>query len=475
MRTHTAVSVACLFVLAALVPFGANGQGGDPSSTCELDGVHCCGDLELVFLNPDLKPRSDGKIHAQGSFFAQFQAIGADADKIKTFAFSFGADSGVEFDEQVCDLPVPFSGQQLYFYRADQNPDDGFFINLQTDLVPDGDYTAAVHAYDENDEELARFWARAVVDNCDDAPGVSKCTGNPSQINAHDQTMPWPIVLPGDGQLPEGEIGFTIEFAEKLHPDTPVTVYLNNEDITDQLEDWDGRQWDNDYFLGYYPYGLNDVLPTDCGENPAGNCATLGPAYKWTVRELDADDVLRVEGLDDSLNIATKDIHVGSGVTGGAISDLIPILTWQFDKIAAEVDLMSGINPVFKATLTNSGGAEGHPFAQTEGPEGWEFEWNPPHKPVPPGASTEQELTIIVPQTEKPGQYQVNATMEYSQAGQDKELRQVVTITVLGDVVEEDPDLQKSGDDDKKKSPGIGLVVLLAAVFAAVAVLRRRR
>lgn len=479
MRKYTILSIVMMFAAAAMIPMGAHAQGGDATSSCDLDGVHCCGDLELVFLNPDLQPRSDGKIHAQGSIFAQFQAIGDQADEIATFAFSFGplVSEDAFTEDTVCDLPLWHSGQAVPFYRADQNPDDGFFINLQTNLVPDGEYTAAVHAYDADDEELARFWANAVVDNCEDSgtPIPERC--DEAGVKLMDKTMPWPIVLPGDGQLPDDKTGFTIEFAENLHPDDPIKVTLNGEDITDELETWDGREWDNDYFLGYYPFGLAEVLPSECSQQPPQDCTTLGPAYKWEQRDLTDDDVLRVEAMDASIhsNAATKDLHIGSGITGGAISDQIPILTWQFDRVSAEVDLENAVTPIFKAKLTNSGNQEGHPFADTEVPEGWEAEWNPPHKPVPPGASTEQELAITVPSDAAPGDYQINATMTYAAGGTDKALEQVVVVTVLGEGEGDiDIDLQEQDDDGDEESPGAGFIALAVVVAAVVVAVRRR-
>jgi hypothetical protein len=113
-----------------------------------------CGELQLVFRNADLQRRSDGFVHASGSFFAQFQAIGPTADEITFFGFSFGpVQSPIEDDTEVggmtvCDAPPQawFTGAYILNYRADTNPDDGFFINLQTDLVPDGTYAAAEHA-----------------------------------------------------------------------------------------------------------------------------------------------------------------------------------------------------------------------------------------------------------------------------------------------------------------------------------------
>src|SRR5688500_8180847 len=91
--------VACGFLLAGLAL-------AIPPASAQ---THTCGDIQLVFVNPDLQPGEDGIIRASGQFFAQFQAIGADADKITTFGFSFGPDS-VEFDEAACSQPLWATG-----------------------------------------------------------------------------------------------------------------------------------------------------------------------------------------------------------------------------------------------------------------------------------------------------------------------------------------------------------------------------
>ncbi|MGB1585440.1 MAG: hypothetical protein ACPHID_00135 [Thermoplasmatota archaeon] len=223
-----------------------------------------CGDIQLIFRNPDLQRENDGNIHAQGSFFAQFQAIGPDADKITFFGFSFGpAPSPIQDDSGVCDTPPGtwLTGAYILNYRADTNPDDGFFINLQTDLVPDGAYTAAVHAYDANNQELARAWTNALVDNCDGDP-PARCDGDTAQHANQDQTAPWPILLPGDGDIeaapdtPDGAT-LTIEFAEAL---SDLQVTINGNDETQNLTEWPGRQWDDDLIPGYGPAGLGSIL-----------------------------------------------------------------------------------------------------------------------------------------------------------------------------------------------------------------------
>ncbi|MCA1819983.1 MAG: hypothetical protein LC620_08060, partial [Halobacteriales archaeon] len=104
-------------------------------ATASAQTHHCPADdsLLLIFKNPDLQPQPDGFIHAQGQFFAQFQAIGKDADKIKVFGFSFGPDTR-DFDEQSCAAPVWVTGTYVPNYRADRDATDGFFIPVKTML-----------------------------------------------------------------------------------------------------------------------------------------------------------------------------------------------------------------------------------------------------------------------------------------------------------------------------------------------------
>lgn len=462
----------CLFLFLAVATAlafapGASAQG----DTCANPNVGCCGDLDLILLNPDLQPGSDGFIRASGNAFVQFQAIGTDADKIETFGFSFGAYT-TQFPEDVCDLPLWVTGQQVLNYRADTDPSDGFFINLQTGLVPDGQYTAAVHAYDAQDNELARFWASAIVENCDTdtLPGVQRCGDDAAQMQRVDATMPWPIVLPGDGLTPADVNGFTVEFAEEL---ADLKVSLNGDDVTDQLAEWAGREWDNDYLPGYGPNGLATIIAAECSQQPPQDCQFLGVAYEWTGRQLTEDDVLRVEATDLAGNVATKDIHVGSGVTGGAITSELPILAWSVDQIQAEA--IPGEDVLFRFTIRNSGGATGHPFADQIMPAGWGFEWRPVHVPVASGSQEDQEFLVRVPSNATEGTFDVTAIMNYDQAGNDKQLQQLLRVTVTGEQAAANQQEAENGadGDDNKKSPGPTLPILVVA--AAAVALRRRR
>jgi hypothetical protein len=429
--------------------------------------THACGEIQIVFRNPDLQPREDGFIHASGQFFAQFQAIGPGADQIATFGFSFGPDS-TEFDESACAAPAWVTGTYMPNYRADRDASDGFFIPLKTSLVPDGTYAAAVHAYDANNVELARFWGRAIVDNCDDSGAVSRCDGDQAQNTEHDTTAPWPIVLPGDGQPLAGH-QFTIEFAEPL---SSYLVLLNGQDITANMTEWDGRLWDGDLVPGYGPSGVGEAVAPECSlPNPAHQCIKYGPAYEWTGRELNAQDVLRVEAVDLAGNRAVKDIHIGSSVAGGAITDQMPNLQITVDETRKSTT--PGQSAVFRFQITNSGGGTAHPFTSQEGPEGWDISWTP-HRPVEPGGTDVQELTVIPPAGVASGDYAVNATISYPEAGTTKESRYTLTVTVTGGAAA--PAATSTGPGQGSKgSPGPAAPAALLALAAAAAVLARRR
>jgi hypothetical protein len=439
-------------------------------TTCDHPNIGCCGDITLILLNPDLQPGSDGFIRASGNFFVQFQAIGEGADRIANFGFSFGAYTA-QVPEDVCSLPPQawWTGQQILNYRADTNADDGFFINLQTPLVPDGQYTAALHAYDASDNELARFWASAIVENCDDAVDpaglIERCDGDVEQIVRNDFIMPWPIVLPGDGLTTADVDGFTLEFAEEL---SALTVLLNGEDITAELTGWEGRLWDDDLIPGYGPYGLANILVPECSQQPPQECSHLGVAYQWTERQLTEDDVLRVEATDLAENVGTKDLHIGSGVTSGAISADIPVLEWSVDRQRATVG--PGEPALFRFTITNRGGSTGHPFAEQEVPADWQYEWQPAHVPVDSGTSEAQEFIVTPPADATTGVHEVKAFMNYVQQGVDKQLRQDLVVEVVGgtNATQTDPLTDEAEDSAVVPLP----LVMLAAALVVVWVRR---
>jgi hypothetical protein len=434
-----------------------------------------CGPFQIVFRNPDLQPDQSGFITAEGAFFAQFQVIGEGADQVTTMGFSFGVYT-VDFPaSQVCSNPPQlwFTGQQILNYRADTDASDGFFINLQTPLVPDGEYTAAIHAYNAANEELGRFWAKAIVNNCDGGTGA-RCDGDAEQNKNNDRTAPWPMVLPGDGQkLPEGTTGFSLEFAEEL---SSLQVLLNNEDVTAQLEQWEGRLWDDDLLPGYGPNGLNNVLVPECSQQPPQECSHLGVAYRWNVRPLTNRDVLRVDAVDLAGNRAVKDIHIGSSVAGGAITDAAPNLQITVDEVRKAT--APGQPVVFRFQITNSGGGTAHPFTSTSGPNGWKLEFTP-HKPVPPGGTDVQELTVTPPANAAAGDHKVQATISYPEAGTERTNHYNLTVTVTGSNAGSGGPAGNGTaggpEGGKKESPGIAPLALVGSLAGLAVALRRRR
>ncbi|MEK6985890.1 MAG: NEW3 domain-containing protein [Candidatus Thermoplasmatota archaeon] len=428
-----------------------------PTATAQ---TYSCGDIQLVFRNPDLQPGSDGLIHAQGQFFAQFQAIGERANEIEVFGFSFGP-VPQQLGADACDAPVLVTSAYILNYRADRDASDGFFIPLVTPLVPDGQYAAAVHAYDGNNNELARFWTLAEVDNCDGG-ATSRCGGDVEQISRQDKTAPWPIVLPGDGVAMEGH-QFTVEFGEEL---TSYAVFLNGRDITAEMVEWDGRLWDADYVPDYGPAGIGEVVTPPCElPAPVHQCIKYGPAYEWTGRALVGEDVVRVEAVDLAGNRAVKDIHIGSGIEGGAVTSAIPQLNYKVDTLSQQVGV--GQSALYKFEIENIGGGTGHPYAEAIVPEGWTYEWQPVHVVVDPGETETQELVVTVPPNAANGIYQVNATLNYRQGGDTTFINQALQVLV-GDGPAIGAAAGEEGGETSKASPApLHLLIVALALMAA--------
>ncbi|MEA3191346.1 MAG: NPCBM-associated, domain of alpha-galactosidase [Thermoplasmata archaeon] len=443
--------LAAVLALAAAVAFLPGGSAQ----------THQCGDIDLVFKNPDLQPADDGFIHAEGQFFAQFQAIGPRAAEIAVFGFSFGAHT-IDVDEAVCDAPQWATGAYVPNYRADRDASDGFFIPIKTTLVPDGTYAVAVHAYDAQNVELARFWGKAIVDNCDPqpTPAQEKCDQDPAQLVAHDATAPWPIVLPGDGQALDGH-QFTIEFGEPL---SNLTVYLNGQDITAQMAAWDGRLWDGDYVPDYGPGGLSEVVAPPCSGAPGQACEHYGPAYEWTGRPLVDADVVRIEAHDLAGNLAVKDLHIGSGLTSGAVTADVALLSDSVDHL--EQPAAAGGAAVFHFNITNNGGGTGHPFAGAQAPPGWTARWEPVHVVVAPGKTEPQSLRVEVPAGTPDGRYAVNATLTYASGSEEKVIARPLWVVVGAGTA-----AATSPADDGATAP---LPAPFAAVAAALLLARRR-
>ncbi len=484
----------CFLLLLVSVPAAFAGAELDQQGTeCQANSdFDCCGDILLDFLNPGLKQKGDGKVHAQGQLFAQFQAIGDGADQIATFGFSFSPVSQMASETEVCAMePWIPSGPYIINYRADIDPSDGFFINLQTTLVPDGDYMAAVHAYDANDNEIARAWTLAVVDNCTE-PAPSYCNDEPyptAEHQAQDKTEPWAIMLPGDGELdisknaaPAGST-LTLEFAEPL---SELRVFINGKLVhqkdgaVQNMTPFEGRIWDDDLLPGYGPYGTGSTVANECSQQPPQTCGPLGEAWALSGRPILDSDVVRVEARDLAGNLAQKEIHIGSA-GGGAITLDVPRLQISVDEQTKTVS--PGEAAVFQFAMRNLGGATGHPFTsyddpivqstQAPAPGAWSVAWRE-HQAIGPGEDQQQEFTVR-PGTDVPhGIYQVNGTISWLEGSQQKDRTWELQVNV-GGVTANDTAAPTTADPDvKKDSPGPGALGILAGLGAAVVVARRR-
>ncbi len=183
------------------------------------------------------------------------------------------------------------------------------------------------------------------------------------------------------------------------------------------------------------------------------------------------DDIIRVEATDLSGNLAVKDIHIGSSVAGGAITDAAPNLQITVDQVKKTA--APGQAVVFRFDITNSGGGTAHPFTSQDGPPGWTIEWTP-HQPVPAGGSDVQELTVTPPADALAGDYVVNATISYPDGGQQKDNDYALTVTVGGPGAATAAPEGGSTSAPAKDSPGAPALALGLSIVAVALVLRRR-
>jgi hypothetical protein len=431
--------------------------------------IQSCGEgLQLFIRNPDIVPDQDGVFAVSGRLLLQFQVIGDRADEIEAFGLSFGMD--LPTGDEVCALPPAgwLTGLYLEGYSVDLDKSDGFFIAINSNgqTSPQYDLGVAVHGYNAAHEEVARFWGIVRLDHCGGQPSL----GCPENADAPDFTMPWPILLPGDGVKTFVE-GFTFEFNEKL---SNLIVELNGQDITAELEEWTDRPiWDQDSFPDAGPGGVFIGTAPPCSlPDPIQTCGPLtGPAYKWTKRALNDADIVRIIARDLQENLAIKEIHIGSSVAGGTIADGMPVLQMTFQESLAIAK--PGESALFTMRMQNTGGGDGHPFARADVPPGWTYEWVPGHKPVPAGGSSEQVLNVHVPANATAGRYDVRPVIEYRQGTNDKTLESALHVEVAAPVA-----VQGNGaaqDDAKAKGAPVSAMLPLLALAAAVLVTRTSR
>lgn len=453
----------CLLAVTGLLALS-----GVPSANAQIQS---CGEgLQLFIRNPDIIPDQNGVFAVSGRLLVQFQVIGERADQIEAFGLSFGMD--LPTGDEVCALPPALWATGVYAegYSVDQDKSDGFFIAINSNgqTSPQYDLGVAVHGYDANHQEIARFWGIVRLDHCGQQPSL----GCPD-ADFPDFTMPWPILLPGDGTMSHVD-GFTFEFNEAL---SALVVELNGVDVTADLEEWAERPtWDQDNFPDAGPGGIFLGAAPPCSQPPPlHTCGPLtGPAYKWTARPLNDADVVRIIATDEKGNVAIKEIHIGSSVAGGTIADGLPVLQMTFQESLAEV--RQGDLTIFTMRMQNSGGGTGHPFARAEVPEGWTYEWLPGHQPVAPGGTSQQELQVRVPANTTPGRYPVRAIIDYRQGTEDKTLESQLNVDVLpASVPGQGGDGADGAPEGDAKGAPVPAVIALLAVVAAAFVARGRR
>jgi hypothetical protein len=397
MRKFPALALAALVALPALA---AQAQQPFPQ----------CGAVSLIFMNPDLRPRDDGYVHASGTFFIQFQAIGDRAAEVAKIGFSFGKPlpDALATCEPPAPLP-PLTGVYIPQYRSDATPEDGFFVPINTTLVPDDIYGAALDAYTADGAVLAHLYTQAVVENGANCfPTADRCA---------DHTAPWPIVLPGDGAQTNPVGGITIEFAEGV---SDVLVRINGEQVVP--EPWtppardDDAQPDNDDADCSALQGITDQTPL--GNNYVCHRTIWGSGFHLA-REAKAGDVIEVRALDQAGNEATKVLTIGGATQGGAIALQEPELQMTVDAVEQEVE--AGQAAQWRLKLINVGQGDAEARMTVQAPDNVSVEWDAPTVTVAAG----QEQVVVLKATPardvKPGSYSVVAKATYKSGTDDKE------------------------------------------------------
>lgn len=385
-----------------------------------------CGKYALVFRNPDLREDAQEFIHAQGQFFIQFQVVGAGASEVTKLSFSFGATADPLYNNPAvnCNDNAPPSqagngtgGAYLYYYRSDFDPRDGFFVPILTNNVPDGEYGAAIHAYNEAGVEVARAWAKAIVDNCPgDTSAPKNCPGStPEQVIEMDHTKPWPIILPGDGEQTNDVAGLTVEFGEPIETES-LQVTLNAKPLN--VTDWTPPARDD------------DVTPNnddqDCPANAPYTCSRsiYGPGFQW-LGTISPGDVIRVSAMDLNRNLVEKTVHFGVGTSGGTVDLQRPEVS-----INAVGEDTAAFKPgdfhIFNVRLDNVGGSEGHVnlLLNTSVADGLSARWqdaggnDTTHVVVPAGGQVPLKVRVDTTASTPEAHYSVEAKLEYDVAGE---------------------------------------------------------
>ena len=477
MRTirFLGLPVLALALVAAAAP---------PAQAQGADGFQKCGDagLTLVFMNPDLKVQQDGFVHASGMFFIQFQARGEKAFDIETFKFSFGK----EAPATSCDTPEWVTGAYLKNYRADYDARDGFFVPINTCNVPDGEYAAAISAYDKDLNELVRYYTRAKVVNGEGSNAEERCD-NP------DTTAPWPMVLPGDGERTDGGQGLYVEIGE---PVSQVEAWVNGKRI--------------DLVEGLGPARDDDLVP-DLGYTPALRDTPLAnsqmatrqyPAYAWD-GVLTPGDVVKVRAVDRWGNVAEKVVHLGDPTIGGRVTLAAP----DFELQVPETDKTADANgtAVYNVTYVtkNDEGLHADLYVRGAGddgklPEGIDYRLTPNHVMMGGNEDLDGKVTLIAKPEVKPGTYRVVFVANYLHGESRQEKQVTLTFRVdappetdasqqdevaTGDAPIEQEQVrdgsldgpldQAEAEEEPNETPGAPMALVLGALLL-VALARRR-
>lgn len=477
--------VAPLVALIALLVFAAS-----PAAAQEElpPGFKRCGDgdLVLVFMNPDLMPGEDGFIHAGGSFFIQFQARGEQAFDIEALKFSFGPMPPTGFPDN-CTPGEWVTGPYVKNYRADYDPNDGFFIPINTCLVPDGTYAAALSAYDKDLNELVRYYTQAIVANGPGNNGEERC-------EHPDATVPWPMILPGDGERFDGGQGLYVEVGEDV---SSIEAFINGKRIA--LSDGLGPERDDDLVpdLGYQP------PIRDAGLAEGHHQKRQYPAFTWDGVITD-QDVVRVRVVDRWGNVADKVVHVGDPTIGGRVTLVKPEFDLEFPQTDMESE--NGTARYNFSVATKGDGLHAHMFVRNKDgsqqlPGGITYRMNPDgHVHAAGDRTIDGVVTLIARPETEPGTYDVHFVVEYqygaqrderivpltfrvveraqTDATQDEEVADTNREVEQQDFRGERVDQQAAGDDAalpeaKKGIPAIGLPLLVGGL-ALVAMARRR-
>lgn len=454
MKLLTALAAAGLLAVAL------------PATQAQQEQFGHCGNITLVFMNPDIRPREDGYVHVSGTFFIQFQAIGETAAQVATIAFSFG--KPIPDPVTTCDAPgEPVTGVRIPKYRVDKDGSDGFFVPINTTLVPDGEYSAAITAFDSGGGYLAQFYTKAIVEN------GAECR---TQRVCQDNVMPWPMILPGDGEQTNGVNGITIEFGEFV---ADVTVKINGEQVIPQP--WTPPERDDD--------AKPDNDDEDCGplnEGPprgAPVCRRVLWGSGFIVdRVPNPGDVIEVQSIDQAGIPGTKIVTVGGVTQGGTIVLVEPELTLSAETTEAEVE--AGQTAEYRLKLVNVGEGTAEARMTVEGPEGVVTEWDSPTVQVEKGAERFVTFKATPAQDLRPGGYTLLAKATYKSGTADQEKQLVLTLRVTeyrpvpqSPIRQTRANVTEAPEDDAgaNRAPGLEPALLVAAGAAVAIALRGRQ